>query len=127
MEQNTKPMQMLTPSMGMSQAAKDHTRDCASHNTTGHEGSDGSHFWDRVDRYGKINLYHTGGEECLSYGSNTGVDIVLQLLVDDGVQSRGHRKILLNPDASKIGVGFGEHPKYNYMCTLDLAFDYRER
>lgn len=124
--QTIEPMQILTPSLGMSHAAKDHTEDCASHNTTGHAGSDGSQFWDRVNRYGKINLYQAGGGECLSYGSNTGIDIVLQLLIDDGVQSRGHRKILLNSNASKIGVGFGEHPKYNYMCTLDLAFDYSE-
>jgi uncharacterized protein YkwD len=124
--QTIEPMQILTPSMGMSHAAKDHTKDCASHNTTGHAGSDGGQFWDRVNRYGKINLFQAGGGECLSYGSNTGVDIVLQLLIDDGVQSRGHRKILLNPNASKIGVGFGEHPKYKYMCTLDIAFDYSE-
>ncbi|GHT60414.1 hypothetical protein FACS1894109_18040 [Spirochaetia bacterium] len=124
--QDTEPMQILTPSMGMSHAAKDHTKDRASHNTTGHVGSDGSQFWDRVNRYGKINLFQAGGGECLSYGSNTGIDIVLQLLIDDGVQSRGHRKILLNPNASKIGVGFGEHPQYKYMCTLDLAFDYSE-
>jgi uncharacterized protein YkwD len=123
----TKPMQILTPSAGMSKAAKEHTKDRASHSTTGHVGSDGSQFWDRVDRYGKINLFQAGGGECLSYGSNTGIDIVLQLLIDDGVASRGHRKILLDSGASKIGVGFGEHPTYNYMCTLDLAFGYSEK
>jgi uncharacterized protein YkwD len=123
----TKPMQILTLSMGMSHAAKDHTKDSSSHNTFEHIGTDGSRFWERVNRYGKINLFQAGGGECLGSGSNTGVDIVLQLLIDDGVKSRGHRNILLDSNASKIGVGFGEHPTYQYMCTLDLAFDYSEK
>jgi uncharacterized protein YkwD len=123
---NTTPMQILYPSKGMSQAAKSHTHDCSSHNKTGHDGSDGSRFWNRVNRYGKIDLAQNGGGECLSYGSNTGVDIVIQLLVDDGVESRGHRKILLNPNSSKIGVGYDTHPTWNYMCTVDLAYNYSE-
>jgi uncharacterized protein YkwD len=123
----TKPMKILTPSTGMSKAAKEHTKDCSSHNRFDHTGSDGSQFWDRVDRYGKLNLYQSGGGECLSSGSNSGEDIVLQLLIDDGVKNRGHRKILLDSNASKIGVGFGEHPRFNYMCTLDFAFDYTEK
>ena len=58
----------------------------------GHTGSDGSDPFTRMKRVGAFNM--GGGENC-SYGMQTGKDVVLQLLIDDGVESRGHRKNIM--------------------------------
>ncbi len=58
-------------------------------------------------------------ENC-SFGKYRAKDIVLQLLIDEGIASLGHRKNILNPNYSKLGVAFGEHKKYKKCCVMDL-------
>jgi len=58
-------------------------------------------------------------ENC-SFGKSMAKDIVLQLLIDDGVASLGHRKNILNPVYTKLGVAFGDHKKYRKCCVMDF-------
>ena len=58
--------------------------------------------------------------ELVSLGCYTAKDIVIQLLVDDGVSDRGHRRILLNKDMTHAGVAIDVHPKYGTICVIDL-------
>ena len=58
--------------------------------------------------------------ECCSYGFNTGREIVIQLLVDAGVPSLGHRKICLDNSMCNIGINIQLHAKYEYCCVLDF-------
>jgi len=55
--------------------------------------------------------------ECCSYGMSTGKDVVLQLLIDHGVPSLGHRKICLDPSYTKVGAGEYAH-KAHETCTV---------
>ncbi len=59
--------------------------------------------------------------ECLAFGFRHPRNIVLQLLIDDGVPSRGHRLSLLDPNFTVMGVGFQPHKFQNYVCVLDFA------
>ena len=45
----------------------------------------------------------------------------MQLFIDDGVPSRGHRKSLVNEDLGVVGNFSGTHKVYNYMTTQDFA------
>lgn len=58
--------------------------------------------------------------ECCSYGCETGRQIVLQLLIDKGVPSLGHRIICLDKSMEKIGVNIQTHAKYYNCCVLDF-------
>ncbi|MCS6972185.1 MAG: CAP domain-containing protein [Leptospiraceae bacterium] len=119
-----KPLPELRISRGMTQAARDHVKDTGPRGLIGHHGSDGSTPFARMERYGKWQ--RTAGEN-VSYGADNGRDVILQLIIDDGVPSRGHRKNILNPTFGVVGVACGPHRNMGIMCVQTFAGDYQER
>jgi uncharacterized protein YkwD len=114
----------LTASKGLSSAAKTQAVDQGRSGATGHSGSDGSSPFDRMNRYGKWQVI--AGEN-IAYGSGDARGIVIQLIVDDGVASRGHRDNIFKPSFKVVGIGVGPHPKYGTVCVQDFAGDYEEK
>jgi len=57
--------------------------------------------------------------ECCDYGNSEPLEIVLSLLIDEGVPSFGHRKILLG-NYTKIGLSIKPHKKYETNTVIDL-------
>lgn len=119
-----KPLSGLRISRGMSLAAKDHVRDTGPKGITGHRGSDGSQPFDRMNRHGK--WLRSAGEN-ISYGNDQGRDVVIQLIVDDGVAGRGHRKNIYNPAFEVVGIACGAHRGFGIMCVQTFAGDYQEK
>ena len=60
------------------------------------------------------------GENC-DYGMHTGKDIVMHLLVDEGVPSLGHRENILEPSYKVIGVGHAPHRRYDVMTVQEFS------
>jgi uncharacterized protein YkwD len=118
-----RPLPPLTLSPGMSHAAADH---CAEQigGQLGHDGNDRSSPGDRINRYGTWSA--TWGEN-ISYSRKTAREVVLALIIDDGVRGRGHRKNIFNPKFNVAGVAFGPHARYRTVCTIDFAGGYAER
>ncbi|HYD52508.1 MAG TPA: CAP domain-containing protein, partial [Gemmatimonadaceae bacterium] len=85
---------------------------------------DGSSPSVRVNRYGRWDGRLT---ESIAYGPATPEDVVIDLLVDDGVRDRGHRRNLLDPGVRIAGIACGPHRTYRMMCVIDLAAGYLER
>jgi uncharacterized protein YkwD len=117
-------MSPLLPAEGLFLAAKDHANDTGSKGITGHTGSDGSSMGQRINRYGK---WDGGAGENISYGHNIGRDIVVQLLVDDGVSNRGHRNNILNKSFKYAGGAIGSHSGFTYLCVIDYANEYTNK
>ncbi len=119
--EDTDLMNSLVPSEGISLAALDHALDLSLTGETGHIGSDRSEFSTRIERYGQW-IFSIG--EVISYGPTTGREIVVGLLIDDGVSDRGHRTSILNPDFSLVGIAIEEHPAYGNVCVIEFAVDF---
>ncbi len=120
-----KSLSVLMPSKGLTQAAKDHADSQSLTDQIGHTGTDGSDPFARMKRYGSLN--GASGEN-VSYGSKSAREIVVTLLIDDGVKSRGHRKNIMSKVYTHTGVGFaGSHKAYGCECVLDFASGYKEK
>ena len=61
---------------------------------------------ERIEMFG--NWQRTISEN-ISYGSSTAMDVMLALMVDDNVPSRGHRHGIMNPDVGVVGLWTGPH------------------
>lgn len=121
--QNAQQLPPLALSRGMSRAAADHCADQAS-GGFGHEGRDRSHGGQRIARYGTVM---GGWAENISYGKSSARDVVLALIIDDGLPARKHRKNIFNPNYNFAGAAFGNHARFGTMCSMDFAGGYAER
>ena len=109
---------VLNPNERISEAANDLVSFQSKNGKVGHIGRNKSTPVDRIEKYGQWEVRIA---ENISYGNHEARQIVIALLVDDGVPSRGHRKNILNNDFKLVGVATGKHPEYGTMCVMDFA------
>lgn len=102
----------------LGQAARDHCVDIGPKGLVQHESSDGTTVKERLKKYGKIVTCY--GEN-LSFHCETALEVILQLLVDDGVPNRGHRENLFNDDFRCCGIYSGQHKDFDCMSVIDYA------
>lgn len=115
-----KDLPMLVPNDKLFQAALFHAKDMGSKGKTGHTSSDGTESFDRIKRFLKPTGNYVLAENCY-YGFPDAFTIVMQLLIDEGVQNLGHRKNMLSPRFQQVGVAIREHKTYRNNCVQDFA------
>ena len=67
--------------------------------------------------------YDYGISECIDFGSSTGIEVIVNLLVDDGVKLRTHRDILFSNNFDYFGVSVYPHPEYELCTVIDYFGD----
>merc|ERR1712232_150875 len=107
------------PELGLSLAAEDHVADIGETGAASHGSSDGTTSAERARRYGGFMYFG----ECLWYGSDVADAkcMVLDLIIDDGVPSRGHRKGVFEPRYEVVGVAVGKHVTFGKMSAMEFA------
>lgn len=111
-----KNLPMLKSDRKLFEGARFHAKDSGKHGLVGHDSSDGTSFSSRFTRFnGNVG----GGENCY-YGGDDPAEIVVGLLVDEGVPSLGHRKNILNRDFTSVGVSIQPHSTYRHNCVQDF-------
>ena len=117
-----KAMQPLPPlkcGKGLALAAQEWVRLQGPSEYIGHD----MNLWVRLAKYCYFGYY---GEN-ISYGYNNARKIVIQLLEDDKVPGREHRKTILSRAFTHVGIGCGTHKRYSYMCVQDFAERYKDK
>lgn len=112
-----RPLAPLAWSEGLARAAAEHAAVQGRKGDTGHgEGYGGMRA--RIERQGTWK--RVIGEN-ISYGPDEARAVVIQLIVDDGVPGRGHRKNIFDPAFGVAGVACGPHPVLGTVCVIDYA------
>lgn len=125
--QNTNPVISLKISSGLNKACEYHAKMQGPTGQTGHVSPDGSKVKDRLLRHGSFLEHDWAYGENIAYGAETPREIVLQLVIDDGVPSRGHRENLLNSNYDGVGFAFYTHSVYRYMCVIVFTKNFIDR
>ena len=120
---NTKPLPILSPAEGLAKASRLLVKD-QQFGGIGHITRNGSTPQKRIEKYGNWDI--CSGED-ITYGSFLARQMVIALLIDDGVPDRGHRKNVLSPCFHFAGVAYGGNPTYRSMCVIDYAGDYQTK
>ena len=95
--------------------AEEHCKDIGSNGTSGHIGTDGSTFKERLEKH-KIKSKEC--EESIIYGYNNPISIVNFLVIDKYSKNCRERKNLLNNKYKKIGISLHKHLCYGYCCVI---------
>lgn len=100
-----KPVPALFPEKELFESAKCHAESMGKAGLIGHGRRDG--------------CKSSFSGECCSYGLSDPLAIVLQLLIDEGVSSLGHRYICLGI-YSKVGISIKPHKTWRTNAVLDF-------
>lgn len=103
---------------GLALAARRHARDIGPRGGLEHVGSDGARLSERLNRLG---TWHGLIAENISTLEEEPRQVVIQLLVDDGVPGRGHRLNIFNPDLHQAGAGSAPHRDFRVVTVIDYA------
>ena len=102
-----KPMNLLYPDSLCFRSALCHAQTTGKAGTVTHS---------RTNECKKLE-YYSG--ECCHYGFDTALDILMSLLIDEGVESLGHRELCLGA-MNKVGVSIQPHTAYRHTAVLDF-------
>ena len=122
--QSSNPLGRLEPSRGLSLGAKDHVLDLSQKGFISHRGSDGSLPTDRVSRYG---TWESAMGEAILFEVSTPREMVMQLIIDDGVRDRGHRRDLFEPSFQVAGVSIVPKGGFGGFCVIDFADKFTDK
>jgi len=112
------PMEVLKPVSKLCQAAKYHASDIGKKGKFSHRSTNGQSPEKRLKRFG----FECCAEN-LDAGNEKAIDIVMKLLIDEGIDGVGHRKNILDSEYHSIGVSIQKHKKYGYCCVQDFSCD----
>lgn len=112
-----KPLPHLAWSPGLAVAAAELTRRQTRSGAMGH-GTGSGDMRRRIERRGR---WEGGIAENIAYGLRDPRDMVMQLIIDDGVPGRGHRTTIFSPAFRTVGIACASHPRSGTVCVMDFA------
>ena len=108
----------LAWSAGLAAAAAELVEEEGTSGAVGHIGRLCGNPLQRIERHvkwqGKIG-------ENICYGPGEARLVVMNLIIDDGVPDRGHRKNIFSRAFGAAGVACGPHPRFGNVCVIDFA------
>ena len=110
------PQKVLARSAALEKAAQQLAEHLGPKGLTAHATPDFS-----METRVKAQINETGAiAENVSFGWADAKEVVLQLIIDDGVKTRGHRRNIYESNFDKVGVAAGPHQTYQHCCVIDF-------
>jgi uncharacterized protein YkwD len=110
------PLVSLKPDIYLHDQAHEFAIDMGKTGKAGHYSLKLGSFEKRLKKYSD----KATGENC-DYGSDDPLEILMNLLIDDGIVGVGHRKNLLAPRFKWIGIAIEPHKVYDWNCVMDFS------
>ncbi len=117
----TEPLLPLTTFNGMSMAAQDLVKEGS--DTNEEMASNRTKVSEAIALYG-IASGKQG--ENISYGGSSAQDIVMLMVIGDGITNRIHRQNILEPRYNATGVACDIHPVFGNLCAVTYAGSYQD-
>jgi hypothetical protein len=118
-----KPLPPLSWSTGLAAAAAELADEEGESGAVGHVGKASGGPRERIERHGE---WQGTIAENITYGPDEARQVVMNLIIDDGVPDRGHRKNIFSRAFARAGAACGHHPVYGTVCVIDFAGEFRE-
>jgi uncharacterized protein YkwD len=118
-----KPLPPLAWSAGLAAAAAELADEEGESGAVGHLGKSSGGPKERIERHGE---WQGRIGENIFYGPGDARQVVMNLIIDDGVPDRGHRKNIFYRAFARAGAACGSHPRFGTVCVIDFAGEFRE-
>lgn len=109
---------ILAPTKKLYDFANHHAKTTGKKGRVGHKSVKGKNYEARSKHL--LDSYTYVGEN-IHYGANNALEIVIDLLVDDGVKDKGHRENILFSEFRYCSASLQPHKKYKYNCVMDFG------
>ena len=118
-----RPVPTLTFNEKLARAAQDHADDIGPIGLYTHDSKDGKNVSERIDKYCE---WEVASCENIDLGAKRGVEVIVSLLVDDGMETRLHREHLFREELTHIGIGAGYHKDFDTIVVINYTGGVRE-
>ena len=118
------PVPPLKEETRLSSAAMDLVKDIGKRGIVSHQDQNGQYVSERIEKYCEWD-YSAG--EVIEVSSKNPQDILISLLVDDGLKNRPDRKTLFNPKYNFVGIGTGPHFEYEIVTVIVFTGSIRQK
>ena len=115
---NQKPINIIEFDEEASKVAEEYAKFLS--NSKEEQIEDETQIEQRVEKY--ID-YDYAISESIDFGGSSGVEVIVNLLVDDGVKDRIHRENLFSNKFEYYGVAVFEHKEYDFCTVIDYFGD----
>jgi hypothetical protein len=117
---NAPSLPILLPNRNLFSLAGNHASDLARKKSApSHSSTNGNSFQERMLQ---AKIVRCAGEN-ISFGPKNAVLALVLLYIDEGLPDMGHRKSLLTPAYTQMGVGISNYPNNMVMVIQDFACD----
>ena len=118
------PVSPLNKEVKLSFAAQDLVKDIGERGVVTHKDNKGQFTSERIEKYCEWDFC---ANEIIEVSSKNPEDILISLLVDDGIKNRADRKALFQDNYNYVGIACGPHCEYEIVTVFVFAGGIRQK
>ena len=108
----------------LNSAALDLVKDIGTRGVVSHQDQYGQYVSERIEKYCEWDY---SASEVIEVSSKNPKDILISLIVDDGLKNRPDRMTLFNPAYNFVGISCGMHSEYEIVTVIVFTGSIRQK